>query len=95
MTECAAPYVFPIVGGRKVSHLKSNIEALGIDLTQEEIDEIDTGYDFQLGFPHEFLRGENKMVQGPDEVVFAQRMGHFDYVKGAKPIPAHQVSLSR
>lgn len=90
LTEIAAPYVFPIVGGRKVSHLESNIEALGIHLTQEEIEEIDTGYDFQLGFPHAFLRGENKMVQGPDEVVFGARMGQFDYVKGPQPIPAHQ-----
>jgi hypothetical protein len=36
-----------------VSHLKSNVEALGIHLTQEDIDEIETGYDFELGFPHE------------------------------------------
>ena len=88
-----APYNFPIVGGRKVSHLKSNIEALGIALTKEEIDEIETGYDFELGFPHSFLRGENKMVRGPDEVIFGTRMGSFDYVRGPQPIPAHQGGL--
>jgi len=35
------PYVYPIVGGRKIDHLKGNIEALGIDLSEEEVDEID------------------------------------------------------
>jgi aryl-alcohol dehydrogenase-like predicted oxidoreductase len=38
-----APYVFPIVGGRKVEHLKGNIEALGIRLSAEDIAEIETG----------------------------------------------------
>ena len=81
------------MGGRKVSHLKSNVEALGIHLSQEDIDEIESGYDFELGFPHGFLRGANKMVQGPDEVVFGERLGTFDYVQGPQPIPAHQGEL--
>jgi aryl-alcohol dehydrogenase-like predicted oxidoreductase len=44
-----APYVFPIVGGRKVEHLKANIEALTLRLTEEDIDEIEKGYDFDPG----------------------------------------------
>ena len=32
-----APYVFPIVGGRKVEHLEANIASLDIRLTAEEI----------------------------------------------------------
>jgi aryl-alcohol dehydrogenase-like predicted oxidoreductase len=32
-----APYVFPMVGGRKVEHLKDNIQALKIRLTPEQI----------------------------------------------------------
>ncbi|KAL8714059.1 MAG: hypothetical protein Q9225_006642 [Loekoesia sp. 1 TL-2023] len=50
-----SPYVFPIVGGRKVEHLKSNIEALKIDLTDEEIDEIDQAVPFDVGFPMNML----------------------------------------
>jgi aryl-alcohol dehydrogenase-like predicted oxidoreductase len=50
-----APYVFPIVGGRKVEHLKGNIEALGLELSDEEIDEIDGESNFQIGFPMNFL----------------------------------------
>ncbi|SMY28430.1 unnamed protein product [Zymoseptoria tritici ST99CH_1A5] len=50
-----APYVFPVVGGRKVEHLQGNIEALGIKLTQEEIDEIEDTVPFDVGFPQSFL----------------------------------------
>lgn len=35
------PYVFPIVGGRKVDHLKGNIEALGLELSEDDIKKID------------------------------------------------------
>lgn len=52
-----APYVFPIVGGRKVEHLKGNIEALAVELTQEEIDEIEDAEPFDIGFPLSFLYG--------------------------------------
>jgi aryl-alcohol dehydrogenase-like predicted oxidoreductase len=50
-----APYVFPIVGGRKIEHLKGNIEALGLELSDEEMDEIDAESNFEIGFPMNFL----------------------------------------
>lgn len=50
-----APYVFPIVGGRKIEHLKGNIEALAIRLTQDEVDEIEDAEPFDVGFPLSFL----------------------------------------
>jgi aryl-alcohol dehydrogenase-like predicted oxidoreductase len=46
------PYVFPIVGGRKVEHLKQNIQALDISLSPEQIHRIDDAKPFDLGFPH-------------------------------------------
>lgn len=49
------PYVYPIVGGRKVDHLKGNIEALGIELTEGEIEDIDSAVPFEVGFPMSFL----------------------------------------
>ena len=52
-----APYVFPIVGGRKVDHLKGNIGALGVELSDEEIEEIDSAEPFDVGFPMSFLFG--------------------------------------
>ncbi|KAL9599309.1 MAG: hypothetical protein Q9219_003936 [cf. Caloplaca sp. 3 TL-2023] len=50
-----APYVFPIVGGRSVKHLQSNIDALELELTAEEIDELDAAAPFDAGFPMSFL----------------------------------------
>jgi aryl-alcohol dehydrogenase-like predicted oxidoreductase len=35
-----SPYVFPICGGRKVEHLKGNIEALGLELSEGDRDGI-------------------------------------------------------
>lgn len=49
------PNVYPIVGGRNLKHLKSNIEALSIELSEEEIDEIETTVPFDVGFPMKFL----------------------------------------
>ena len=48
------PYVFPVVGGRKVEHIKGNIEALSVELTNEEINEIDDAEPFDIGFPLSF-----------------------------------------
>ncbi|KAK8203407.1 hypothetical protein M8818_005298 [Zalaria obscura] len=50
-----APSVFPIVGQRKVEHLKDNIEALKISLSKEDIYEIDDAADFDPGFPMNFI----------------------------------------
>jgi diketogulonate reductase-like aldo/keto reductase len=67
-----APYVFPIVGGRKVSHLQGNIDALGIKLSQDEIDEIDGAEPFDIGFPMNFLFGyggkQFKTGMGPNDI---------------------------
>ncbi|KAF2183256.1 norsolorinic acid reductase, partial [Zopfia rhizophila CBS 207.26] len=62
-----APYTFPICGGRKVEHLKSNIEALGLRLTPEEMKEIDGAYGFEMGFPYNLITGDNRMLEGPED----------------------------
>ena len=46
------PYVFPIIGGRKVEHLMANIEALEISLTDEQIKYLESVVPFDPGFPH-------------------------------------------
>lgn len=46
-----APYVFPIIGGRKVEHLLANLEALEIALTDEQIKRLESVTDFSPGFP--------------------------------------------
>ncbi|OOO09455.1 NADP-dependent oxidoreductase domain [Aspergillus oryzae] len=52
-----APYVFPVVGGRKVEHLRGNIAALDLSLSVEEMAQIEAAYPFDHGFPHTFLSG--------------------------------------
>ncbi|KAJ6579611.1 Aldo/keto reductase [Mycena vulgaris] len=45
------PYCFPIIGGRKVEHLLSNIEALDISLSHEQIAFLESVTPFDPGFP--------------------------------------------
>ena len=77
-----APYVFPVVGGRKVDHLKGNIEALSLELSKAEMDEIEGAAEFDQGFPLTFI-GMGKRVMGPKDVAFSAVGGVFDYVEDA------------
>ncbi|KAE8443889.1 hypothetical protein EG329_001298 [Mollisiaceae sp. DMI_Dod_QoI] len=88
-----APYVFPLIGGRKVEHLQSNIEALGLSLSQEDMESIDAAYGFEHGFPHEFLSGDHfkhgepsKMAQGPGDVWLTKMLGDLQFVELTKAI---------
>ncbi|KAH8708523.1 norsolorinic acid reductase [Phaeosphaeriaceae sp. PMI808] len=90
-----SPYVFPIVGGRKIPHLQSNIEALGLRLTPEEIREIDNAYGFDMGFPHNFLTPTNVVIMGPEDNRFLNNMGFFDFVEAPKAIPPHEGALDK
>lgn len=90
-----APYTFPICGGRKVEHLKSNVEALSLRLTEDEIKEIDGAYGFEMGFPHSMFNTTNTVSFGPEDNRFNQRHGYFDYVERPKPIPPHEGPLDK
>ena len=46
------PYVFPIIGGRKVEQLLDNMEALKIHLTTEHIKAIDGVSPLAPAFPY-------------------------------------------
>lgn len=46
-----APFVFPIVGGRKVEHLLQNVDALKVSLTEEHIKAIEAAKPLDMGFP--------------------------------------------
>ena len=47
-----APYVFPIVGCRKVEHLYANVDALKVRLTEDHIKYLESIIPFDPGFPH-------------------------------------------
>lgn len=55
--------VFPIVGGRKVEHLRDNIKALSIRLTPKQIEYLESQTDFDVGFPSNFI-GESPQLTG-------------------------------
>ncbi|CAI4050868.1 hypothetical protein SUVZ_14G0050 [Saccharomyces uvarum] len=50
-----AKSVFPLIGGRKIEHLKQNIEALSIKLTPEQIEHLESVVPFEIGFPSNFI----------------------------------------
>ncbi|RDH27194.1 NADP-dependent oxidoreductase domain-containing protein [Aspergillus welwitschiae] len=49
------PNVFPIIGQRKIEHLRENVEALSVSLSNEDLDEIDSASSFDVGFPMNFI----------------------------------------
>ncbi|KAI0717871.1 NADP-dependent oxidoreductase domain-containing protein [Cerioporus squamosus] len=48
-------HVLPIVGSRKVEQLEANIEALSVNLTQEQVKFLEDAVPFEPGFPHNFV----------------------------------------
>ncbi|OJT14735.1 Aryl-alcohol dehydrogenase [NADP(+)] [Trametes pubescens] len=66
------PYVFPIVGGRKVEHLLANIEALSVALADDHIKQIEDAVPFDVGFPG------NMIGNGLDYWAQYKNAGHFD-----------------
>ena len=83
-----APYVFPIVGGRKLEHLRSNIAALNLELTQQDMDLIENAAPFDIGFPMWFNGGAN-----PKNNLLLQNSGHYDYVEDPK-VSSYPLELS-
>ncbi|KAL2415636.1 putative aryl-alcohol dehydrogenase AAD4 [Exophiala dermatitidis] len=79
-----ATNVFPIVGGRKVEHLRDNIKALSIKLTDKQIEHLESVVPFDIGFPSNFI--------GPDPHITGKPFGllassaQFAFVKAPKPI---------
>ncbi|TFY67120.1 hypothetical protein EVG20_g4052 [Dentipellis fragilis] len=74
------PYVFPIVGGRKIEHLHANIEALSIALSKEQIAYLESILPFDPGFPSSMIGDgtyNNRFIQGT---------GRFDHMPLLQPI---------
>ncbi|KAH9818510.1 NADP-dependent oxidoreductase domain-containing protein [Melampsora americana] len=81
------PYVFPIIGGRKIEHLHSNITALTLRLTEDHIKEIENQTsDFKLGFPYDQFGG--------DAALGGVTPWHFDVVGKFEFVKHPQVRIS-
>lgn len=78
------PNVFPIIGGRKIEHLKGNIEALNLRLTQEQIEYLESQTSFDVGFPNNFI-GPDPKVTGTASFLMAANAS-YSFVKAPKSI---------
>jgi len=79
------PDVFPIMGGRNIEHLKGNIEALTLELSEEDTKEIEETNAFDIGFPQKFLGGPTG-VHGPGDVWLTKMGGDHQFMEWPKPI---------
>ncbi|KAJ4000239.1 NADP-dependent oxidoreductase domain-containing protein [Lentinula boryana] len=76
------PHVFPIIGGRKVENLVSNLEALDISLSDEHIKELESVLPFDIGFPTDFIGDGTEPIFLLNASAKVQRM---PYPKALRP----------
>ncbi|KAI2462753.1 NADP-dependent oxidoreductase domain-containing protein [Annulohypoxylon bovei var. microspora] len=87
-----APYVFPLVGARTLGHIQGSVGGLDASLTDEEMEEIDSAYPFDHGFPHTFLSGTlfsgepARGASAPGDVWLRKLLGKFEWVKKPRAI---------
>lgn len=79
-----APNVFPLVGGRKVEHLKDNIQALSVKLTQKQIEYLESIKPLDVGFPNNFI-GEDPHLSGQPGMLLSSA-APFAFVQAPKAI---------
>lgn len=73
-----APYDFSVCGGRKIQHLDSNNQALSIDLSDDEIHQIDSASPLDFGYLHIILAGgKNRAVSAANTCVMVYACGSF------------------
>jgi len=80
------PYVFPIIGGRKVSQLNDNIKALEINLSDAQIQFLESQTEFNLGFPGNFI-GEDPRRTGETQCPLMKNSANLKWVKEERAIP--------
>ncbi|GGA42824.1 aldo/keto reductase [Okeania sp. KiyG1] len=50
--------VIPIIGARKVSHIQDNLQCVDVELSAEQIQQLDQVSQIELGFPHDFFNAD-------------------------------------
>jgi aryl-alcohol dehydrogenase-like predicted oxidoreductase len=79
-----APNVFPLVGGRKVEHLKENIQGLSLRLTAAQVEYLEGQTRFDVGFPGNFI-GPDPRVTGKASFLLAAN-GAYSFVRSSTSI---------
>jgi len=87
------PYVFPIIGGRKVEHLNDNIRALEITLSDEQIKFLEKQTEFDIGFPLNFI-GEHPGRTGETQAFLVKSYANMKWVKNPSAIPGTDAKKS-
>ncbi|KAJ7355732.1 NADP-dependent oxidoreductase domain-containing protein [Mycena albidolilacea] len=68
------PYCFPIIGGRKIETMLSNLEALDISLSHTQISYLESIIPFDPGFPHSMIGdGTDYKIQTSSAAVFVKQ----------------------
>lgn len=68
--------VIPIVGARKVSHIEDNLKCVDVELSSEQIQQLDDVSQIELGFPHDFFKADmvrNFVYNGRFEQIYNHR----------------------
>lgn len=73
-----APHVFPIVGGRRISHQRANVTARSVALLDDEMDKAYGCVEIPKGSKDDILTGIRRF---------------FEMVPGAKPIRVYKSAL--
>ncbi|PWN25420.1 putative AAD14-putative aryl-alcohol reductase [Jaminaea rosea] len=76
-----SPYVFPIVGGTKLSYIDDNIRAIDLRLTPDQLAKIEAAAPLNKGFPYS-MTGDDNPATGAKSGAFSQMGGPVDFVKG-------------
>src|SRR5439155_14566472 len=53
------PGVIPIVGARREDQIEDSLGCLDLTLSADQMERLDEVSEIELGFPHDFLAGEN------------------------------------
>ncbi|OWT36177.1 aryl-alcohol dehydrogenase [Cryptococcus neoformans Bt1] len=73
---------FPIIGGTNPEHLKANIEALKITLTDKQMEKLNDAYKFDYGFPYNrFGRDPHYLPEGKPDNGLLTTAAHLKYTQ--------------
>ncbi|KAF7176327.1 hypothetical protein CNMCM7691_002252 [Aspergillus felis] len=85
--DLTAPYVFPIIGQRKVEHLKANVESLSVSLSENDLAEIDNAAPFDVGFPMAFIfRDGYSSTKTAADVFLTKTVAHINIPPHLSPV---------
>ncbi|KAJ2991290.1 hypothetical protein NUW58_g2568 [Xylaria curta] len=80
------PYVYPIIGGRKISHLEDNIQSLSIKLTEKQVEYLESVTTFDIGFPQTLIGPEIGEIGKPKVMPYLTGAGQLVVVRNAQSL---------